>query len=177
MKKLIPIAVILAVLISACSSSDRERESAGDPTQETNASEVTMDNGPLIAKELDVNDLVVTASLPGCANEEFPVQGETFRWDFDKDGASDAVVVSRCPTGDERTTLSIARATSRGWWPVLNIGGLEDTFKLTGNCKINGDNLRCPVDRLNPDTMKNELGSIEVFYSANAIMYRFLVGE
>jgi hypothetical protein len=171
MKKLIPLTVILTVLLSACGTNDTEKKETSANTEQT---EVTQDTGPLDPKTLKIDDLVVSATLPACANEAFPVQGETYTWDFDKDGANDAVVVSRCPSGEERTTLTIARATSRGWWPMLNIGGTEDTFTLTGDCKLSGDNFRCPVRRLNPDTKVDENGDIEAFYAANALMYRFL---
>jgi hypothetical protein len=174
MKKLVPITILLAVILSACGSNNPSEEKNTGTASE---SKVSMDDGPLNPKQLDVKELVVSATLPACANEEFPVQGEVYNWDFDKDGATDAVAVSRCPSGDERTTFSVARATSRGWWPTLNIGGLEDTLTLTGDCKASGDNFRCPVSRLNPDTKVEEKGSIEVFYAGNALMYRFLLGE
>ena len=170
MKKLLPLAILTAVLLSGCGSSDPSTEEKVNETSE----KITMDNGPLDPKKLKLEEFVVSATLAPCANEEFPVQTDVLAWDFDKDGAQDAVAIANCPTGDKRTTLVVGKATSRGWWQMLAIGGTEDKIELTGECVEDTGNLVCPTNRLDLATQKMVPGKISVYLDKkNALVYSF----
>lgn len=171
MMKLLPGVILAAILLTGCGSTDAPKSEEPNP-QSTEG--FTMENGPLDPKTLKLEEFNVTASLAPCANEEFPVQSDVLAWDYDKDGAMDAVAVAKCPTGEERTTLIIGRATSRGWWNVLAVGGTEDNIELTGKCSEIEGSLVCPSKRFDIAEQKMIEGSLTVYLDEkNELMYGF----
>ena len=179
MKKLLPWMLLTAVLLTACSSTEEKMVEEPKPESTT---EYTMDNGPLDPKTLKLKEFNVTTTLAPCANEESPVQSDVLAWDYDSDGAMDAVAVAKCPTGDKRTYIVIGRATTRGWWSVLTIGGTEDKIELTGPCTevkaTLGSNIEgtlvCPIKRLDIAEEKMIAGNLTVFLNEEKeLMYGF----
>ena len=171
MKKLLPVMLISAILLTGCGSTDAKKTDEPNP-QSTEG--FTMENGPLDPKTLKLEEFNLTATLTPCANEEFPVQSDVLAWDYDKDGAMDAVAVAKCPTGDARTTLIVGRATSRGWWNVLAVGGTEDNIELIGECSEVEGILVCPTKRFDIAEQKMLDGKLTIYLDEqDELMYAF----
>lgn len=163
------VALALMFTLSACGSSGGEVikdegtkvvekktvpvETVETVTDETTGEVFNENDGPLDPKTLKLEQADPLYVLDGCKNEAVPTIVGRMPWDFDADGATDVVVMTKCPDSEGRN-LVLMRATTRGWWPKRIVGPEIEPTLLTGECKIDESlqQLRCAARSFNPVT-------------------------
>jgi hypothetical protein len=128
---------------------------------ETTGESFTENDGPLDPKTLIIEEADPLRIIDDCQSEKMPSVVDRILWDFDKDGAQDAVVVVRCADGGEYR-VALMRATSRGWWPKRVVGTEAEQAKITGGCRVlSGDpeKLSCnsvSVNKVTDEVLKGD---------------------
>jgi hypothetical protein len=129
-------------------------------TDETTGETFTEDDGPLDARTLDPLMADPTNTAKGCKDESVPAVVSRLSYDYDTDGVKDVAVVSRC--GNKEYRVNVFRATSRGWWPKLDLADI-DPVQLTGKCSVEVSKLLCEATNTNPVTDEKVQGVLDVY--------------
>lgn len=129
-------------------------------TDETTGETFTEDDGPVDARTLDPLMADPTNTAKGCKDESVPAVLSRLSYDYDTDGVKDVAVISRC--GNKEYRVNVFRATSRGWWPKLDLADMEPV-QLTGKCTVEVSKLVCEATNTNPVTGEKVQGVLDVY--------------
>jgi len=166
------LATSLSLLVSACGDNDETGivspvDSNGQRVNTENTEEVTTvvdpdtgevtteNDGPLDPTTLDIALADPLYLLSGCKDESTAQIVDRIPWDYDADGAKDAVVVTKCSDTDVHNVV-VMRATSRGYWPKRIIGPNIEPTIITGGCKLDEAvaQVRCKATSFHPVTQE-----------------------
>lgn len=166
------LATSLSLLLSACGDNEEtgivsSSDTAGQRVNTENSEEVTTvvdpdtgevtteNDGPLDPTTLDIALADPLYLLPGCKDESTAQIVDRIPWDYDADGAKDAVVVTKCTDTDVHNVV-VMRATSRGYWPKRIIGDNIEPTIITGGCKLDEAvaQIRCNATSFHPVTQE-----------------------
>jgi hypothetical protein len=193
MKKVISI-LFLAFILTSCGSeptkdlsgnevSDGKTDSkasapvvSADVTslKDTESGQVYDENdGELIPSDLKIEDINVLQLSLICENEGMPEIISRVSLDFDIDGANDAAIVSKC--GEQAyNTVTIFRATTRGWWNKMSVDPSFKDTKIIGSCEAKESYLYCEAIMENKISNINKEGLISVNVTNNEWVIAFI---
>jgi|688.fasta_scaffold29481_2 hypothetical protein len=188
MKKILSL-LILSLLLSSCSSNPSKEVSKNEEKitdtvpavsaevgaiKDTESGLIYNENdGDLIPGDLKIEDINVFQLNLICENEGMPEIISRVSLDFDLDGAKDAAIVSKC--GEQTfNTVTIFRATSRGWWNKMSVDPSFKDTKIIGSCEAKESYLYCEAIMENKISNINKEGLISVNVSDNEWVIAFI---
>ena len=193
MKKVISI-LLLAFILTSCGSEPTKdlsgnKVSGGKTESKASAPVVSTDvtalkdtesgqvynenDGELIPSDLKIEDINVLQLSLICENEGMPEIISRVSLDFDLDGANDAAIVSKC--GEQAyNTVTIFRATTRGWWNKMFIDPSFKDTKIIGSCEAKESYLYCEAVMENKISNINKEGLISVNVTNNEWVIAFI---
>jgi hypothetical protein len=130
-------------------------------------------DGDLIASDLKIEDINIFQLNLICENEGMPEIISRISVDFDLDGAKDAAIVTKC--GEQAyNTVTIFRATTRGWWNKMAIDPSFKDTKIIGSCEAKESYLYCEAIMENKISNINKEGLISVNVAENEWVISFI---
>lgn len=188
MKKVITL-FALSLLLASCSSEpvntiskneDKIEETtplvSADITslKDTESGAVYNENdGEMTPGDLKIEDINVFQLNLICENEGMPEIISRISVDFDIDGAKDAAIVTKC--GEQAyNTVTIFRATTRGWWNKMSIDPSFKDTKIIGSCEAKESYLYCEAIMENKISNINKEGLISVNVAENEWVISFV---
>jgi hypothetical protein len=130
-------------------------------------------DGDLIASDLKIEDINIFQLNLICENEGMPEIISRISVDFDLDGAKDAAIVTKC--GEQAyNTVTIFRATTRGWWNKMAIDPSFKDTKIIGSCEAKESYLYCEAIMENKISNINKEGLISVNVAENEWVISFV---
>jgi hypothetical protein len=130
-------------------------------------------DGEMIPGDLKIEDINVFQLNLICENEGMPEIISRISVDFDIDGAKDAAIVTKC--GEQAyNTVTIFRATTRGWWNKMSIDPSFKDTKIIGSCEAKESYLYCEAIMENKISNINKEGLISVNVADNEWVISFV---
>lgn len=188
MKKVI-ILFALTLLLTACGSESPNTVNKSEEKSEESTPLVSADvtslkdtesgamysenDGDLIASDLKIEDINIFQLNLICENEGMPEIISRISVDFDIDGAKDAAIVTKC--GEQAyNTVTIFRATTRGWWNKMSVDPSFKDTKIIGSCEAKESYLYCEAIMENKISNINKEGLISVNVAENEWVVSFV---
>ena len=188
MKKAITL-LLLSVILASCSSEPSNEVSKNETSmvdeapavsadvtdlKDTESGEVYNENdGDLIPGDLKIEDINVFQLNLICENEGMPEIISRVSLDFDIDGAKDAAIVTKC--GEQAyNTVTIFRATTRGWWNKMSVDPSFKDTKIIGSCEARESYLYCEAVMENKISNVSKEGLISVNVADNEWVISFI---
>ena len=130
-------------------------------------------DGELIPTDLKIEDINIFQINLICENEGMPEIISRISVDFDIDGANDAAIVTKC--GEQAyNTVTIFRATTRGWWNKMAVDTSFKDTKIIGSCEAKESILYCEALMENKISNINKEGLISISVVENEWLISFI---
>lgn len=175
--KNITILLVATILLSSCGGNDnkvnldktidqKKSSDLGTIKSEETGEVFTENDGELIPGEQKIEDINVFMLNLTCSNEAMPEIIDRISYDYDLDQANDAAIVTKCPNIDE-FSVTVFRATTRGWWNKFTISPSMAEMKVIGSCEAQKSQLVCEGQRFNKISNETTNGYIVLAYENN----------
>ena len=188
MKKVITL-FALTLLLTSCGSEpvntiSKNEEKTEEATPALSADVTTLkdkesgeeyseNDGDLIPTDLKIEDINIFQINLICENEGMPEIISRISVDFDIDGANDAAIVTKC--GEQAyNTVTIFRATTRGWWNKMAVDTSFKDTKIIGSCEAKESILYCEALMENKISNINKEGLISISVVENEWVISFI---
>jgi len=149
---------------STTKDSKSNNQNLGTIVSEETGETFNENDGSQIPNNLNINDINIFMLNNNCQNEVLPEIVNRISFDYDGDTYMDAGIVTKC-TEEDNYSVTVFRATSRGWWNKFTVDSTMKDIKITGGCEANASKLICSAIRDNKVSNEVSEGYFFLYYN------------